>query len=207
MPDDITKVTLKVPNEIHRKVAVWAKGQRRSMHSALLQLLDDTVAKVELSKVVLMPVQTVTPAARVHAPLPQRQARPIVMTLAQAQEFLTDVHRFKDSDKLYAARVCVGDTDTEALAFMRRQFDPIALVDPFDAPVTQPAWAAVRDALRSAAESDGGQEDEFVFDPNIAYAERRAEGLSHAQAVERVEWSCECNGVTGWVPPQNEEPV
>lgn len=42
-----TKITLEVPDELHGKIVVWAANQYRSMHSALLVLLQETMSKTK----------------------------------------------------------------------------------------------------------------------------------------------------------------
>lgn len=183
-----------VDEEVHAKFEIWCKRQNRSLRGALRQMVIEAVAGIELQT----PTKTTVVADR---PAPaQRQARPITMTVAEAREFLESSGRLKDADRLYAARICVGDTEEEAQAFMRTTYDRVA-IDPFEPPVTQAAWIATR-ALNQDAE-----EEEFVLDPDAAYREHRAEGLTHDEAVERVKWSCECNHVTGWVPPEKGEAV
>lgn len=44
-----TKITLEVPDELHSKIVAWAANQYRSMHSALLVLLQETMSKGEPS--------------------------------------------------------------------------------------------------------------------------------------------------------------
>ena len=199
MPYEDVSITFVIPGELHAKVIAWAAEQDRSIRASLTRLLRETVGDVDARK----PDPTAAIRAVEPRPMkpPQRQARPIELTVAEAHAFLADDYRLRDPDKMYAARIRVGGTEDEALAFMRREYDPMSLGDPYEPPVIQSAWL-VRDA---PVADDGGSE--FVLDPDAAYIEHRANGLSHEQAIERVQWSCECNGVTGWVPPQNEEPV
>jgi hypothetical protein len=83
---------------------------------------------------------------------------------------------------------------------MKREYDP-DVIDPYQPPVTQPAWAAMRDLARAGVEAES-----FELDPDERYWESRDSGLTREQSIAAVQFAIETNKYTkDWIPPPDDD--
>lgn len=137
---------------------------------------------------------------RTDPPVPTlRTCAPFTLSIEELKDIASG--KEKDPNRMYAARIYRGDSDAEALEFMRTHHDPFA-IDPYVPVVTQPEWGVAREL----ALAELSKEDSFELNPDERYWRERDNGLTHEQAISSVRFAIEANSYTkAWIPPPDDE--